>query len=156
MQVLVLNINANTLFFPSLFPPFLSSSLLQVATFSLNNASLPLVMWTWWEIDLCKIHEFITFEDIFHCWIYWAVIRIQRWTELEDIFKVAKEITGKPMRLVALLQHPWNPFSVPLQQCKMMSVKMGCHASPPAIYFIYSGISVKNKWCYNKNLQDLS
>lgn len=76
--------------------------------------------------------------------------------ELEDIFKAAEEITGKPMRLVALLQHPWNPFGVPLQQCEMMSVKMGCHASPPAIYLIYSGISVKNKWCYSKILQDLS
>lgn len=86
--------------------------------------------------------------------IYWAVIRIQRWTKLEDIFKAAEEITGKPMRLVALLQHPWNPFSAPLQQCEMMSVKMGCLASPPAIYLIYSGISVKNK--YSQLLQDLS
>lgn len=64
------------------------------------------------------------FWGYFSLLIYWAVIRIQRWTELEDIFKADEEITGKPMRLVALLQHPWNPFGVPLRQCEMMSEKI--------------------------------
>lgn len=57
------------------------------------------------------------------------------------MFKAAEEITGKPMRLVALLQNPWNPVGVPLQQCEIMSVKMGCHASPSCHLFDLLGDS---------------
>lgn len=148
MQVLALNINANILFFPSLFPPSLYLPLSPSpagCNILSEQCKFPLG-----DVDLVRdrpvqnswIHNFWGYISLL---IYWAVIRIQRWMELEDIFKAAKEITGKPMRLVALLQHPWNPFSMPLQQCEMMSVKMGCHASPHTIYLIYSGISAQNK-----------
>lgn len=69
------------------------------------------------DMDLVKdrpvqnswIHNFWGYISLL---IYWAVIRIQRWMELEDIFKAAEDITGKPMRLVALFWHPWNTFHV--------------------------------------------
>lgn len=92
------------------------------------------------------IHNFWGYISLL---IYWAVIRIQRWTELEDIFKASEEITGKPMRLVALLRHPWNTLNAPLRQCEMMSVKMGCHASP-AIYLIHLR-TVQNMWRLQQN-----
>lgn len=41
---------------------------LQAATFTPSKETSPLVIWTWWKIFLCKIHEFITFEGIFHYW----------------------------------------------------------------------------------------
>lgn len=94
------------------------------------------------------IHNFWGYISLL---IYWAVIRIQRWMELEDIFKAAKEITGKPVRLVALLRHPWNTFSVLLQQCEMMSEKMGCHASPLTIYLIYLGIFSQKQVALQEN-----
>lgn len=46
----------------------LSIIFLQAATFPLSEETSPLVIWTWWKIFLCKIHEFITFEGIFHYW----------------------------------------------------------------------------------------
>lgn len=38
------------------------------ATLPQSEETFPLVILTWWKIDLCKIHEFITFEGIFHYW----------------------------------------------------------------------------------------
>lgn len=120
MQMLALNTSVNTLFSPSHAG----------CSFLSEQCKFPLG-----DVDLVRdrplqnswIHNFWGYISLL---IYWAVIRIQRWTELEDIFKAAEEITRKPMGLVALLQHPWNTLTVPLQQCEMMSVKMGCHASP--------------------------
>lgn len=56
--------------------------------------------------------------------------------ELEDIFKAVEDITGKPMRLIALLQHPWNIFHAPLGE-------NGAPWQSAAINLIYSGASVK-------------
>lgn len=138
MQMLVLNTSVNTLSSPSHAG----------CSFLSEQCKFPLG-----DVDLVRdrplqnswIHNFWGYISLL---IYWAVIRIQRWTELEDIFKAAKEITRKPMRLVALLQHPWNT------SCLFNNVKW-CQwkwdAVPPsAIYLNHLG-TVQNKWRLRRN-----